>query len=365
MIDKDYIERRLQKLPGIEADLADPATIANQKKLRELVRQHAALKKLERKAQRYFELRDDISEHRELMGGDDTELKELAAAEMEDLEKALPQAEKDLMVALLPPDVDADRDAILEIRAGTGGNEAALFAGDLFRLYNRCAEQNGWKISLVDASTGEIGGYKEIIFSVEGKGAYGRLRYESGGHRVQRVPVTESQGRIHTSAATVAVFPKAEIEDDIVLSPDEVRVDIFRSSGPGGQSVNTTDSAVRVTHVPTGIVVQCQDEKSQHRNKEKAMSVLKSRILDRKRQEEQEQMGNKRRSLIGSGDRSERVRTYNFPQNRLTDHRVNLTLYSLDRIMDGDIEDLLQTLAAHDMEMRLEAELSDPKPGTQ
>jgi peptide chain release factor 1 len=224
-------------------------------------------------------------------------------------------------------------------------------------MYSRYAEHEGWRIGMIDASPSEVGGYKEVVFSVEGTGVYGRLRYEGGGHRVQRVPVTESQGRIHTSAATVAVFPEAEPEDEIEIPHEDVRVDIFRSSGPGGQSVNTTDSAVRLTHLPTGIVVQCQDEKSQHRNKEKAMNVLKARILDMKQQEEAAKMGQTRRSMIGSGDRSERVRTYNFPQNRLTDHRINLTLYSLDRIMDGELAEVLNSLREHDVELRLQAEM--------
>jgi peptide chain release factor 1 len=262
------------------------------------------------------------------------------------------------MVSLLPPDPNDDRNAIMEVRAGTGGDEAALFAGDLFRMYSRFAEEKGWKLRLIDVSPSEIGGYKEVVFSIEGKGGvYGQLRYESGTHRVQRVPETESQGRIHTSAATVAVFPEAEEQDDIDIAPDEIRVDIFRSSGPGGQSVNTTDSAVRLTHLPTGIVVQCQDEKSQHRNKERAMSVLKARILDQKQREEAERKGDVRRSQIGSGDRSGRIRTYNFPQNRLTDHRINLTLYSLDRVIEGNLGELIAALRDHDIALRLEEEV--------
>lgn len=346
-------------MPEIETRLSDPATAANQKEFRKLVREHAALRKLTAKAEAYFNALDDIAGHRELIGDAevDDDLKELAHEELESLEERLPALGKDLMVALLPESPDEKRDAIVEIRAGTGGDEAALFAADLFRMYSRYAEAKGWKINLIDASASEIGGYKDMVFGVEGENAYGGLQYESGGHRVQRVPVTEAQGRIHTSAATVAVFPKAEPEDDIQIQPDEVRVDIFRSSGPGGQSVNTTDSAVRLTHLPTGITVQCQDEKSQHRNKEKAMGVLKARILDKRRREEAEKMGATRRSMIGSGDRSERIRTYNFPQNRMTDHRVNLTLYSLDRVMEGEIEELLAALHEHDIGLRLENEL--------
>jgi len=367
MIEEQHIESILARLPEIESRLSDPATAANQKEFRKLVREHAALRKLAAKAEAYFKVVQDIAGHRQLIDDQaaDEDLKALAAEELETLEERLPALERQLMVALLPEPVDEKRNAIVEIRAGTGGEEAALFAADLFRMYSRHAEARGWKINLIDASASEIGGYKEVVFSVEGENAYGALQYEGGGHRVQRVPVTEAQGRIHTSSATVAVFPEAEPDDDISIQPDEVRVDIFRSSGPGGQSVNTTDSAVRLTHLPTGIVVQCQDEKSQHRNKEKAMAVLKARILDKLRREEAEKMGATRRSMIGSGDRSERIRTYNFPQNRLTDHRINLTLYSLDRIIEGELDELLTALHEHDIGLRLEQELENLKGGSQ
>ncbi len=356
MINNEHIKRMLARIPEIETELSQPETVANQNRYRELLREHSGLKKLEGKAEHFHSISTEIANNRELLDDPelDPELREMAEAELARLEPELPAAEKELMVALLPSDPDEDRNAIVEVRAGTGGDEAALFAGDLFRMYSRYAEAHGWKIGVIDASTSDVGGYKEVVFSVEGSGAFGAMHYESGGHRVQRVPATESQGRIHTSAATVAVFPEAEPQDDIELPPDEIRIDIFRSSGPGGQSVNTTDSAVRITHEPTGITVQCQDEKSQHRNKEKAMAVLKSRILDLKRREEAEEKGNARRTLIGSGDRSQRIRTYNFPQNRLTDHRVNLTLYSLDRIMEGDLSDLFEALRQHDVELRLE-----------
>jgi len=359
MIEKEHIARFLARIPDIETRLSDPATAAHQETYRRLVREHAFLKKIERCAADHFQARDALRGHREIIDSDDAEpeLQELARAELEEMEAAAAAAEKALMLALLPPDPDEGRNAIVEIRAGTGGDEATLFAGDLLRMYSRYAETAGWKLNMIDVSSNELGGYKEAVFAVLGDGAFGRLQYESGGHRVQRVPVTESQGRIHTSAATVAVFPEAEPEDKIEIAPDEIRVDIFRSSGPGGQSVNTTDSAVRITHLPTGIVVQCQDEKSQHRNKEKALGVLQARILARRRREEQEKKGNARRTLIGSGDRSERVRTYNFPQNRLTDHRINLTLYSLDRIMEGDIAELLDALREHDVELRLQEEV--------
>jgi len=355
MIDRKYIDKRMARLPEIESDLSKPDTATNQKKFRKLIQEHTGLKKIKAKADKYFQLIDDIDEHRNLINSDDTdeELKDLAISEIDEFEESLPAAEKNLMIALLPSDPRENRNIIMEIRAGTGGDEAALFAGDLFRMYSRYAEKAGWKIGLIDASPNNIGGYKEIVFSVEGTSVYEKLQYESGGHRVQRIPVTESAGRIHTSAATVAVLPESQVEDNIEINPDEIRVDIYCSSGPGGQSVNTTYSAVRVTHLPTGLVAKSQDERSQHRNKEKAMSVLKARILDMKKREEEKQLGNIRRSLIGSGDRSQRVRTYNFPQNRVSDHRINLTLYSLDKIMEGEIDKLLSALHEHDIELRL------------
>ena len=359
-MNKEHIDRALARLPVLETELSDPATAANQKKFRKLVQEHSFLKKLAKIADRCVSLLQQIEESCEMVGNSETdeELRELAQMELDQAQADLPAAEEALMAAMVPPSPDNNRNAIVEIRAGTGGDEAGLFAGDLFRMYERYADQNKWKIKVIDASQSEIGGYKEIVFTVVGDGAYGKLQYESGGHRVQRVPTTESQGRIHTSAATVAVFPEAEPDDDISLEPDEIRIDVFRSSGPGGQSVNTTDSAVRITHLPTGIKVQCQDEKSQHRNREKAMSVLKSRVLDAKRREEDAKKSDARRTLIGSGDRRQRIRTYNFPQNRLTDHRMSLTLYSLDRAMEGEIEVLITSMEAHDAKLRLEDELN-------
>ncbi|MDI6774666.1 MAG: peptide chain release factor 1 [Verrucomicrobiota bacterium] len=359
MIEKASIDRLLKRLPELEAELTRPGAAANQKTYRALVREHTRLRRLAEKADAFFGLRKDILEHNELSDnpGGDPELRELARQEIGALETKLKAAEKELLVALLPPDPNENRNAIMEVRAGTGGDEAALFAGDLFRMYNKHIQSRGWKIGLIDAHAGEVGGYKEIVFSVEGDGAYAALRYESGGHRVQRVPATETQGRIHTSAATVGVFPEVEADDDIEIKPDEIRVDIFCSSGPGGQSVNTTYSAVRITHVATGIVAQSQDERSQRRNRDKAMAVLKARLLDKRRREEEEKIGKTRRSLMGSGDRSERIRTYNFPQNRMTDHRINLTLYALDRIMEGNLAELLGALLDYDLAQRLEEEL--------
>jgi peptide chain release factor 1 len=358
MIEAALIDRVLFRVPQIEAMLSDPATAADQKRFRTLIKEHSHLKRVAEKAKRYQTLQRRIEENTAMLTeADDPELAELAQAELQESEAELPEAEKALRMSLLPPDPDDARNAIMEIRAGTGGDEAAIFAGDLYRMYTRYAEEHGWKTGIVEANPSELGGFKEIIFTVTGDGVYGIMRYECGTHRVQRVPQTETQGRIHTSAATVAVFPEVEEDDDIDIPPEDVRIDIFRSSGPGGQSVNTTDSAVRVTHIPTGVTVQCQDEKSQHRNREKAMMVLKARLLDHKLREEAEKQGAARRLQIGSGDRSERIRTYNFPQNRLTDHRINLTLYSLDRIVEGKIDDVIGPLREHDVEARLTAEL--------
>ncbi|MBN1558582.1 MAG: peptide chain release factor 1 [Lentisphaerae bacterium] len=358
MIERSIIERALKRLPELEQALARPDAAKDRRRYRDLVREHAALQKLRAKAEAYFALERDVEEHRRLARDEagDPELSALAHEELGALETRFDEARRALTLALAPPDPTDARNAIMEIRAGTGGEEAALFAGDLLRMYQRYAEARGWKTGLIHMSPSDIGGCKEAVFGVEGAEAYGTLRYESGVHRVQRVPVTETSGRIHTSAATVAVFPEAEPEDAIALPPEDLRVDIFRSSGPGGQSVNTTDSAVRITHLPTGLTVQCQDEKSQHRNKERAMQVLKARLLDLKQREEAERRGDARRSQIKSGDRSERVRTYNFPQNRLTDHRINLTLYSLDRVMEGDLDALIGALREQDVAARLQQE---------
>ena len=359
MIERRQIERKLERLQAAEAALTDPAVLSNPRLLRQRVREHSAIKRLEALALDYFRLLDEIPFNRQLSADESagSELREMARQEAADMEARLPAAERAVLFALLPPDPTDRRNAVVEVRAGTGGDEAALFAGDLFRMYNRYCEGRGWKVGVVDASPSDVGGYKEIVFTVAGEGAYGALRFESGGHRVQRVPVTEAQGRIHTSAATVGVFPEVEEEDEIEIPADELRIDIFCAGGKGGQGVNTTYSAIRITHLPTGLVAQCQDERSQHRNKEKALSVLKARLFDQRRQAEEAKIGKTRRDLIGSGDRNQRIRTYNFPQNRMTDHRVNLTLYSLDRIVDGDLRPLLDALHQHDLAQRLEAEL--------
>ena len=359
MFDRAFVEKKVARIAELEAQLSDPEIIAKQKKYREILKEHTYLKRLQAKADRYFSILSEIEEHRSLIADENTpeDLKALAQEELPGLEEKLPAAQRDLTVEILPPQPEDSRNAIMEVRAGTGGNEASLFAGDLFRMYSRYCERRGWKINTIDASHNEVGGYKEIVFMVEGEDAYAHLKYEGGGHRVQRIPATESAGRIHTSAATVAVFAEVDEEDDIDIPQDELRIDIFCSSGPGGQSVNTTYSAVRVTHLPTGVVAQSQDERSQQRNRQKAMAVIKARLLDHMRMEEEKKKGNARKTMIGSGDRSDRIRTYNFPQNRLTDHRINLTVYSLDRIIEGDLDGVIEALREHDVKSRLEYEL--------
>ena len=356
MIEKAQIANVLARLRQVEADMGDATVIADAKRYRETVREHTALKKLEAAATRYFKLLDDIEGNRAL--AEDPELGEMAKEELQTLEASVPEAERAVLAGLLPPDPLDARAAVFEVRAGTGGEEAALFAGDLFRMYARYCEEKGWRLNVMSESPTTLGGYKEIVFSVQAEGAYGAFRFESGGHRVQRIPETEAQGRIHTSAATVIVFPEADADDDDFEIPEkDLRIDIFCAGGHGGQGVNTTYSAIRMTHLPTGLVAQCQDERSQQRNKEKCLATLKARILDQKRREEEAKAGANRLSLRGSGDRSERIRTYNFPQNRLTDHRVDLTLYSLDRIIEGNLDPVLDALREKDVSERIAAAL--------
>jgi len=364
MIDPAYFEKLAARLHRLEDEIADPATAANQRRFRDVVKEHSRLRRVLDKADAYFRLKRDVDEQRLLVGTEDADpdLKALAREELASLEKVFPGVEKDLLAAMLTPDPSDERNVIMEIRAGTGGDEAALFAADLFRMYTRYCEGLGWKISVIDASSSDIGGFKEIVFSVEGTSVYRTLKYESGCHRVQRVPATEGSGRIHTSAATVFVLPEVDDVDDIDIPAADVRVDIFCSSGPGGQGVNTTYSAIRVTHLPTGLVAQSQDERSQHRNKEKALSVLKARLLDFNRRQEEEKAGTMRRTQIGTGDRSEKIRTYNFPQNRLTDHRINFTIYTLNRVVEGDLAELIQALQDHDLDLRVKKETAAVTP---
>ncbi|MGQ9608863.1 MAG: peptide chain release factor 1 [bacterium] len=337
----------------LEQLLSDSKVMSNSSLLQKYVKERAELTPIMEKLSEYDSVTKQISDTKVLIETErDEELIEIARAELEDLNKKKSSLEHDLKVMLIPKDSNEGKNIIVEIRAGTGGDEAGLFAAEIFRMYTRYAANRGWKSEVISSHSTGVGGFKEIIFSVEGKDAYKYLKYESGVHRVQRVPITESQGRIHTSAITVAVLPEAE-EVDVEIDPEDLRIDVFRSSGPGGQSVNTTDSAVRITHIPTGIVVSCQDEKSQHKNRAKAMKVLRARLLDMKQREQDAQRANERRIQIGSGDRSEKIRTYNFPQNRVTDHRIGFTLYKLESVMEGDLDELMNALIAADQDEKL------------
>lgn len=337
------LEEVVERFHEVESLLSDPAVIADQKRYRELSKEHADLSGVVAVYGRYKQVCGDIEGNRELLQDNDPEMKELAKAELPELEEQQAELEAELKILLLPKDPNDDKNIILEIRAGTGGDEAALFAADLFRMYSRYADRNRWKVEMMSVSETDGGGFKEVVAMISGERVYSRLKFESGTHRVQRVPDTETQGRIHTSACTVAVLPEAE-DVDIDISPADLRVDLYRASGAGGQHVNKTESAVRLTHIPTGVVVACQDEKSQHKNKAKAMKVLKSRIYDQMLAERQAEMAADRKNQVGSGDRSERIRTYNFPQGRCTDHRIGLTLYKLDAIMHGDVDEVIEAL---------------------
>jgi peptide chain release factor 1 len=339
----ESIERKYEEL---EKQLSEPDVVTDQERFRKLSKAHADLADMVRVFREYKKLASDLEENQEMAQDPDPEMRELALAEVKTIKEALPELEARLKVLLLPKDPMDEKNILLEIRAGTGGEEAALFAGDLFRMYCRYAETKRWKVEIMSQSETGSGGYKEVIASIAGDKVYSRLKYESGAHRVQRVPATESQGRIHTSAVTVAIMPEAE-EVDVAIDPNDLRIDVYRSSGPGGQSVNTTDSAVRVTHIPSGLVVICQDEKSQHKNKAKALKVLRSRLLQIEQEKQRLEQEASRRSQVGSGDRSERIRTYNFPQSRVTDHRINLTLYKLEAVLEGDCDELFDGLIAH------------------
>jgi peptide chain release factor 1 len=337
----------------VEAQLADPDVLQDPDRIRELGQERSELEPAVREGAELRRVMEELDGARELAReADDPEMRELAEAEVESLESSCDQLAGSVREHLIPKDPMEDRAAVVEIRAGTGGDEAGLFAADLARMYQRLAERRGWKVDVISVSEGIPGSIKEAIMEIRGSGAYGRLRYESGTHRVQRVPATESQGRIHTSAATVAVLPEAE-EVDLRIDPNELRIDVFRSSGPGGQSVNTTDSAVRITHVPTGLVVSCQDEKSQHKNKAKAMKVLRSRLLDQAIAKSEAERAAHRKSQVGTGDRSQKIRTYNFPQNRVTDHRIGLSAYRLEEVLDGDLDEFIAALRLAREEERL------------
>ena len=339
----DRLQQMEERYEELSAQLSLPEVLNDREKYQKAGK---ALSDLETPVLKFRELkqvRADLAEARAMLA--DPEMKAMAEEEIAGLAPREPALEEEIKVMLLPKDPNDERNVFLEIRAGTGGDESALFAGDLFRMYARFGERNRWQVEIVSESPGDMGGFKEVIARIAGQGVYSKLKFESGGHRVQRVPETEAQGRIHTSACTVAVLPEADPIADVSINPADIRIDTFRASGAGGQHVNKTDSAVRVTHLPTGIVVECQDDRSQHRNRAQAMAVLASRLLDRERQQRQQKEAATRKSLIGSGDRSERIRTYNFPQGRVTDHRINLTLYKIDQIMDGDLFELTQALA--------------------
>lgn len=343
----EQFENLDEKLVDLEGKLADPGILADQKEYGRIAREHAQVTKLHGLYEQYKKVEKELAESRDLLKSEeDEDMQDMIRQEIEDLTGKANRLEQELTLMLLPSDPNDDKNIILEIRAGTGGEESALFVSDLFRMYSRYAEMHGWKVEVLSSNPTGIGGFKEIFALLSGERVYSKLKYESGVHRVQRVPETETQGRIHTSAVTVAVLP--EVEDvELDINPNELRFDVYRSSGPGGQSVNTTDSAVRVTHLPTGLVVCCQDEKSQHKNKAKALKVLRARLLDKMQQEQKDRISEDRKSQVGSGDRSERIRTYNFPQGRLTDHRINLTLYKLEDIMLGKLDPVIEPLIAH------------------
>ena len=343
---RQQFQRLGLRLAELDASLADSGAASDMKRYRELTREHAEVSSLVERFRRYEQRERDLAGAEELSHGDDDELAALAAEESKTARDELDRLLAELQASLLPKDADDARNAFIEIRAGTGGDESALFAGDLARMYLRHAERRRWQTEILSESPSELGGYKEIVLRIAGDDVYGQLRFESGGHRVQRVPATETQGRIHTSACTVAVLPEPDAAEDVKLNPTELRIDTFRASGAGGQHVNKTDSAIRITHLPTGIVAECQDDRSQHRNKAKAMAVLLARIAEKERSERAAKEAATRKGLIGSGDRSDRIRTYNFPQGRVTDHRINLTLYRLQAVLDGDLDEIIAALKA-------------------
>ncbi len=350
----DNLEGARQRFADITARLSDPAVTQDREQYRALMKEHSELSPIMAAFERYLKVDRELQSQEQIVQDprEDPEIKAMAEQEIPALRKSKQELSEQLKQLLLPKDPLDNSNIVMEIRAGTGGEEAALFAADLYRMYTRYAERQGWKTEVLSTSYGSAGGIKEVVLGIEGNEVYKRLKHESGVHRVQRVPQTETQGRVHTSAATVAVLPEVD-EIDIALNMNDVRIDVFRSSGPGGQSVNTTDSAVRMTHVPTGTVAQSQDEKSQHKNKAKALKVLKARIYEKMMDEQLKKQGDMRRSMVGTGDRSERIRTYNFPQSRLTDHRIGLTLYRLEHVMEGDLDEVIDALVSHDQAERL------------
>jgi peptide chain release factor 1 len=330
----------------LEGMMSDPQLVGQQREYKKVAKERSDLAEIVVCYREWRKVEQEIVDNRQLMDENDEAMRELVKDELVSLRERKEALETKLKFLILPKDPNDAKNVIVEIRAGTGGDEAALFAAELSRMYSRYAESRGWRVELMSSSPTGLGGYKEIILSIEGQGAYSRLKFEGGVHRVQRVPVTEGSGRIHTSAVTVAVLPEAD-EVELVIDPKEIRIDVFRSSGPGGQSVNTTDSAVRITHIPSGIVISCQDEKSQHKNRAKGMKILRARLLEKKQDEQASEIAASRKSMVGSGDRSERIRTYNFPQGRLTDHRINLTIYQLERVMEGQIDEVVEGLITH------------------
>lgn len=338
------LQQMLERYQEVGRLLSEASVIADQNQFKTLSKEYAQLEPVATCYETYIEAQNNLSSLQELLESDDEELASMAAEELESAQKQVEELDEQLQWHLIPKDPDDERNIYLEVRAGTGGDEAAIFAGDLYRMYCRYAEDQGWQQELISASHGEHGGYKEIIVRISGNAVYSQLKFESGAHRVQRVPETESQGRVHTSACTVAIMPEVDEIDEIQINPDDLRIDTYRSSGAGGQHVNKTDSAIRITHIPTGVVVECQDERSQHKNRAKAMSLLKTRLLDAEQSKQKNEQAQTRKSLVGSGDRSERIRTYNYPQGRLTDHRINLTIYQLSDVMEGNLALVIEPL---------------------
>jgi peptide chain release factor 1 len=351
----DKIKGIEERFADLENKLQDPATIANNREFARLARERAQLVEVTDCAREYRKLLDEVAEHKSILDGDDAELRELAKAELPALQKKQEAVEQKLKQLLTPRDPNDEKNVLLEIRAGTGGAEASLFAGELYRMYARYAERHGWKLEAMSLSDTGLGGIKEVIALISGRGAYSRLKYEGGVHRVQRVPETEGSGRIHTSAVTVAVMPEADEVEVNINEDKDLRIDVMRASGPGGQSVNTTDSAVRITHIPSGMVIVCRDEKSQHKNKARALKILRARLLEKARAEQDAQIAATRRSMVGTGDRSERIRTYNFPQSRVTDHRINLTIHQLEQFLDGALDPVIDALATQEQAQALSA----------